>query len=99
SIKKIILSDKQQQFGRNKHEALPPSCKTCDVYTYCRGECRKHRFISDAQGEPGLNYLCEGYKHFLRYAKPYIRYMANELRNERPPANVMLLFCKNNTLR
>lgn len=98
-LKKIILSDKQQQFGRNKHEALPASCKNCDVYTYCRGECPKHRFLKDAQGEPHLNYFCEGYKLFFRYAKPYIRYMANELRNQRPAANAMLLFGKNNTFR
>jgi len=99
SLKKIILSDKQQQFGGNKHEALPRSCKRCDVYTYCRGECPKHRFLTSTQGEPELDYLCEGYKLFFRHAKPYIKYMANELKNQRPPANVMRLSGKNNTFR
>ena len=40
-------------------------------------------------GEAGLNYLCAGYKHFFHHIDPYMQFMANELRQERAPANVM----------
>jgi len=40
-------------------------------------------------GEPGLNYLCAGYKMFFKHIDPYMRFMANELGSRRPPANVM----------
>lgn len=97
-LKTAVLSAKQQQFGKNKHRDLPTSCRTCDVYRYCRGECPKNRFIHTAAGEPHLNYLCEGYQSFFRKVKPYVAYMANELRHRRPPSNVMSWARKNNTL-
>ena len=43
-----------------------------------------------ADGEYGLNYLCEGYKHFFSFVAPYMRFMASELRQQKPPANVMM---------
>jgi uncharacterized protein len=55
----------------------------------CNGECPKHRFISTPDGEPGLNYLCAGYKLFFQHVDPYMKFMADELRHQRPPANVM----------
>jgi uncharacterized protein len=36
-----------------------------------------------------LNYLCAGYKLFFAHIAPYMEFMASELQNERPPANVM----------
>lgn len=99
SLKRVILSEEQQLFGQKKQVDLPSSCRSCDVYRYCRGECPKHRFLTTVAGEPHLNYLCEGYQVFFRYAKPYLEYMANELRHQRAPANVMNWTSKNNTLR
>jgi uncharacterized protein len=55
----------------------------------CNGECPKHRFIETPDGEPGLNYLCAGYKLFFQHVDPYMRFMASQLRHELPPANVM----------
>lgn len=40
-------------------------------------------------GEPGLNYLCTGYKHFLHHIGPYMQMMALLLSNELPPAQIM----------
>ena len=40
-------------------------------------------------GEPGLNYLCKGYKKFFKHVAPYMDFMKKELLNQRPPANVM----------
>jgi uncharacterized protein len=68
---------------------LPEYCHKCDVKFACNGGCPKHRFFITPDGEPGLNYLCAGYKKFFRYIDPYMRFMANELAQKRPPANVM----------
>jgi uncharacterized protein len=68
---------------------LPRYCRECDVRFACNGECPKHRFAKTPNGEPGLNYLCAGYKKFFRHVDPYMRFMAAELAAERPPSNVM----------
>ncbi|MEJ2544656.1 MAG: SEC-C metal-binding domain-containing protein, partial [Calditrichaceae bacterium] len=61
----------------------------CEMRFVCNGECPKHRFTNTPDGESGLNYLCAGYKHFFHHIDPYMRFMANELQYQRPPANVM----------
>jgi uncharacterized protein len=40
-------------------------------------------------GEPGLNYLCEAYKHFFKTIDPYMKTMAQLLNARRPPADIM----------
>ncbi len=80
---------KQMKFGKAKDVSLPKACIECDVRFACNGECPKHRFLKTDAGEPGLNYLCAGYKHFFHHIDPYMRFMADELRHERAPANVM----------
>jgi len=82
-------SEEQQRFGRAKESSLPKYCRECEVRFACNGECPKHRFLRTPEGEPGLNYLCAGYKMFFRHIDPYMRFMAGELRNQRAPANVM----------
>jgi uncharacterized protein len=89
SLKKMLQLPQQIQFGNDKYDTLPQQCKTCSVYTYCRGECPKNRFLSTATHQPNLNYLCQGYKAFFNHVKPYMQFMANELYAHRPPANVM----------
>ncbi len=85
------LADSQQQrkFGADKNDTLPKYCRECEVRFACNGECPKHRFLSTPDGEPGLNYLCAGYKMFFKHIDPHMRFMANELSNQRPPANIM----------
>ena len=89
AIEKLVDSPEQRAFGRAKLETLPKMCRTCEVRFACNGECPKHRFLATPDGEPGLNYLCAGYKHFFRHIDPYMRFMAAELTAGRPPANVM----------
>ncbi len=84
----LVNSEPQQQFGQAKHSALPRYCLDCDVRFACNGECPKHRFITTPEGEPGLNYLCAGYKMFFHHIDPYMRFMAAELAATRSPANV-----------
>ncbi len=82
-------SEQQQRFGEAKESTLPRYCRECDVRFACNGECPKHRFLTTPDGEPGLNYLCAGYKMFFHHVDPYMRFMAAELAAQRAPANVM----------
>ncbi len=85
----LIASDRQRQFGRDKQETLPRYCRECDVRFACHGGCPKDRFITTPDGEPGLNYLCAGFKLFFHHVDEAMRFMANELRFNRAPSNVM----------
>jgi uncharacterized protein len=88
-IVSMVSSSKQLEFGATKSDSLPAYCKRCDVRFACNGECPKNRFVKTPDGEAGLNYLCEGYRHFFRTVDPYMRAMASLLRAGRPPALVM----------
>jgi uncharacterized protein len=88
-LRTMVESKQQHDFGEAKESTLPKYCRECDVRFACNGECPKHRFINTPDGEPGLNYLCAGYKMFFRHIDPYMRFMATELTAHRPPANVM----------
>jgi len=88
-MESLISSSQQARFGAAKATALPSDCQKCDVRFACNGECPKHRFTQTASGEYGLNYLCAGYKHFFHHIDPYMRFMADELRNNGAPARVM----------
>jgi uncharacterized protein len=87
----LINSERQKNFGRAKIDTLPKYCQECDVKFICNGECPKHRFVETPDGEEGLNYLCAGYKKFFQHIDPYMRFMANELLQGRPPANIMAM--------
>ena len=89
TITQMMYSEKQREFSRMKSQMLPQQCRECDVLFACHGECPKNRFIHDCYGNPGLNYLCEGYRAFFRHSAPYMEFMKNELAAHRPPANVM----------
>ena len=76
-------------FGPHKEAALPRTCRECDVRNACWGGCPKHRFTLSAEGEPGLHYLCAGYKKFFRHTRKYLQAMATLLENGQPAAYVM----------
>ena len=82
-------SPKQLQFGRDKSEKLPGSCRGCRFRFICNGACPKDRFLRTPEGEPGLNYLCRGYKTFFAHVDPTMKAMAAEIRAGRPAAGVM----------
>jgi uncharacterized protein len=89
TLTEMLYSDRQQVFGRDKQERLPNKCRECEFLFACNGECPKNRFIRTAEGELGLNYLCDGYYSYFKHVSPYMDFMKNELLNQRPPANVM----------
>ena len=85
----MYRSREQQDFGRDKRDALPLECKRCNYYFLCRGECPKHRFEYATNGEPYMNVLCEGYKMFFRHTDPYMRYMKTLIEKGEPASKVM----------
>ncbi len=89
SLIEMMFSERQQQFGNDKFDKLPGQCRNCRYLFACNGECPKNRFAVTTEGEPGLNYLCAGYYKYFEHVAPYMDFMANELKNQRPPANVM----------
>ena len=78
----LVGSERQRRFGLGKRDALPETCRACEVRFVCNGGCPKNRL-------QGLNYLCEGYKAFFAHIDGPMRFMAAELEARRPPANIM----------
>ena len=95
SLIDMLYGEKQQAFSRLKHTSLPRQCKECDMEFACHGECPKNRFEKDKYGEPGLNYLCQGYYQYYTHVAPSMDFMKRELLAQRPPANIMNVL-KNN---
>lgn len=89
TLVEMLYGTKQLTFGKMKEDSLPNQCRKCRFLFACHGECPKNRFRKTADGEPGLNYLCEGFRHFFHHVAPYMDFMKQELDNQRPPANVM----------
>ncbi|MEM9954455.1 MAG: anaerobic sulfatase maturase [Chloroflexota bacterium] len=88
-LSEIVIMNKQRDFGFAKRGTLPAYCQQCEVRFACNGGCPKNRFITASDGSIGLNYLCAGYKAFFTHIDAPMRFMANELDQKRPPANIM----------
>ncbi|MCB9452461.1 MAG: anaerobic sulfatase maturase [Anaerolineaceae bacterium] len=89
-LTELVNSERQRTFGLAKRDTLPQYCRECAVRFVCNGGCPKNRIIQTPSGEPGLNYLCAGYKVFFTHIDEPMRFMAAELAQRRAPANVML---------
>jgi len=88
---KLVTSEQQRQFGLAKRDTLPKYCRDCSVRFACHGECPKNRFMTTPDGEPGLNYLCAGYKAFFTHIDRPMRTMADLLRQGRFADEAMAL--------
>ncbi|QQO08545.1 anaerobic sulfatase maturase [Breznakiella homolactica] len=71
-------SSVQRRFGEAKRSSLPAQCRSCPSLALCNGGCPKDRFVLSDDGEPGLNYLCEGLRRFFSYIEPAVN-MVNVL--------------------
>jgi uncharacterized protein len=99
----LVASPQQLKFGQDKFDSLPQYCLDCDVRFACHGECPKNRFceaprspqggvgILTPDGEPGLNYLCAGFKDFFHHVDFPMKLMAGLIRRERGAAEVMAI--------
>ncbi len=70
SILDMMDSDKQKTFAGMKTKGLPAQCRQCQWQFACHGECPRNRFVHTSDGEPGLNYLCEGYRRYFEHVAP-----------------------------
>jgi uncharacterized protein len=87
-LDEMFRSHRQHEFGSVK-ERLPRYCRECDVLFACWGECPKHRFTKTPDGEPGLNYLCAGYRKFFRHVTPRMETMAQIVQMGHPADKIM----------
>jgi len=85
----MVASQQQRQFGLDKRETLPQFCLDCDVRFACHGGCPKDRFITTPAGDPGLNYLCPGFKAFFHHVDPAMRFMAERLGAGEAPSEIV----------
>ncbi len=88
-LEELVAAPLQRKFGSDKQDALPRYCRECEVKFVCNGGCPKDRFIATPDGEPGLNYLCAGYRRFFNHIRPAMQFMAGEIAAGRAPRNVM----------
>lgn len=87
-LRQMAYSERQAGFGLEKYDSLAQECLQCPYLRYCYGECPKHRFGQNAQGEPKA-YLCASYQQFFGHALPYMEAMRQLLLQGRAPAEVM----------
>ena len=87
----LVASDQQRQFGLDKRETLPRYCRERDVRFACHGGCPKDRFIETPDGDPGLNYLCAGFKDFFHHVDGPMRIIGSLLAQNRAPSEIVAL--------
>lgn len=85
----LVASEQQRRFGNAKFDTLPTYCRQCPVLFACYGECPRNRFIPSPDGQPGLNYLCAGYKAFFTHIDPAMKTMVDLLRRGRYVDEIM----------
>jgi uncharacterized protein len=92
----LASSKRQRQFGLAKRDTLPSCYETCEIRFVCNGGCPKNRLLPAGEGEPRLNWLCEGYKAFFAHIDRPMRMMAAALRMGKPATVVMEILAEEN---
>lgn len=87
-IVELAKSDRQLYFEQNKKDTLSARCCSCAYLNVCGGDCPKNRFAKTEEGER-ISCLCKGFRMYFEHTRKYFEFMSNELKNQRPPANVM----------
>jgi len=95
----LVGSERQEQFGLDKRDTLPPYCLACDVRFACHGGCPKDRFAITPDGDPGLNYLCPGFKLFFHHVSEPMRLMAVLLAQDRAPSEIRQIYAARDARR
>lgn len=78
-LHEMIFSPRQEKFGTDKTPRLPRRCRECPWLFACHGECPKNRIIATPDGEPGLNYLCEGWRAYFAHIDSRVRDLAKRV--------------------
>ncbi len=95
----LVASPQQVAFGLAKRDTLPQYCLDCDVRFACHGGCPKDRFIATPDGEPGLNYLCAGYKRFFHHVERPMQIMGELLARGHAPSELVGLYATEDAAR
>ncbi len=95
----LVASQQQVRFGLDKRDTLPQYCLDCDVRFACHGGCPKDRFIETPSGEPGLNFLCAGFKAFFHHVDRPMRIMGGLLSQNRAPSEIVQLYAAEDARR
>ena len=95
----LVASQQQRDFGLDKRDTLPRYCLECDVRFACHGGCPKDRFIRTPEGDPGLNYLCAGFKKFFHHIDAPMRFMAERLRVDGAPSEIVARYAAEDARR
>jgi uncharacterized protein len=82
ALVELLESLAQRAFGNAKQETLPRYCQACKVLSMCNGGCPKDRFLQTPDGEPGLNYLCKGYRQFFTHSQPFVAELSAQWRRQ-----------------
>ena len=93
-IGELVRGEQQRAFGEAKRDTLPRYCRECEFLFACNGECPKNRLLLTPDGEPGLNYLCEGLKHFFAHTDRRMRMLAALLQEGRDAGDIMALLAE-----
>jgi len=84
----LLESPAQRAFGQAKRDTLPRYCQSCGVLDVCHGGCPKDRILHTPDGEPGLNYLCAGYKRFFAHCQPFVAELSAQWRQQSPDRQI-----------
>lgn len=88
SLSEMLRSDQQIRFGLNKRNTLSRECTKCTYYFACKGECPKHRHLDTLDGEKKFS-LCEGIQMYYKHTEPFMKFMRDQLIQQKPPSNVI----------
>ena len=88
-LKDMVENSLSAGFGLSKETALPRWCRECEVLKACQGGCPKHRFALSYYDEPGLHYLCEGYRKFFLHIRKYCHIMTQLMGSGLPPSRIV----------
>ena len=88
-LSEMVERSLRSGFGVSKETSLPRWCTECKVLAACQGGCPKHRFAQTYYNEPGLHYLCAGYKKFFFHIRKYLHSMTQLLGNGLPASYIM----------
>ena len=92
TLARMVERSVESGFGPHKASTLPQWCRDCDVLEMCWGGCPKHRFATAPSGEPGLHYLCAGYRRFLRHTRKYMEIFSRLIAHDLPASLIMQAF-------
>ncbi len=90
-LAELVELPQQRKFGQDKRDTLPKYCRECEVRFVCNGGCPKDRFLHTPDGEPGLHYLCAGYRAFFNHIAPAMKAMTELYRRRQAISDIMQL--------